>query len=442
MDTIININNIFQSSLNITAPQILPLPSAGNYHRHVMDSLPLELWLQTCHNLGDQDLRLVSHKLADIAATVLFHNITLFPTTKSFEKADNFLAYQHLNKHVRTLTYSGDTLPDAHPKGRPFQPCFETWKKDYLKPGVLVPNTDSPEFLKHFTEDYLQDAYANYCIEIEYQRSFRSLIGGMGTALLKDAFRLCNITAIEFKRSQSRKVSQGTPLNLSDLTSFQRRTLMNRGSRIRADQSKRYFRSLLDAACAEADNIGSFTVKGLQLHNFGGFGKAVISRIKHLDMNFYYDSEVQGTQIEWLAQSIALADNLQTLALSFEYRPPGVLNTDSNYLAGLGRPPKLPQLLRYRSHWPHLHTLKLDNFSSEADDFQVLLVAHRWSLRYIDVDLREIDWASWSELLRFIKYQLPQIEGNFSGKTMETGQMVSMACDLEYARFHGPSSIR
>ena len=316
-------------------------------------------------------------------------------------------------------------------------PSYEEWQDRCLTVGLPIVDTAFESFRNHFTQVEPESAYWEYCNEIKSQRELRNS-AGREHELLTNAFdAFPKIKAIEFAAHNPSLECQDKPLEPWSLNKFARKTLMDRGPYSFHSHSGRQFRNMLVPAQSTAVNLEAITATGLNLRRvelepaiMGEMNRAA-AHTTRLRLGIEYSDVTYNKNIEWLARFIASAGKLCTMDLSFYSfpAPSSIVSFENDDRNGMFWPVNFAHLLRFRTHWPHLHTLRLDGLSAHENDFHGFLANHRENMRsleFSDIMLKANAGGSsccipgsWVTVDSFMHFTIPLLRQKLKGLPYE-----------------------
>jgi hypothetical protein len=130
----------------------------------------------------------------------------------------------------------------------------------------------------------------------------------------------------------------------------------------------------------------------------------------HLGIRYVVMSNPNTKNLDWLARMLEAARNVQTVDLSFKS---SFLGGSCGYRYGnarFGWHLSLSQLLRSGTHWPQLHALRLLGLSVGQKTLQNLLLTHKDTLRFLELDHIKITVCMGVSLDRFLQDTLPSVD--------------------------------
>jgi len=390
----------------------------------IMETLPLEVSVYIYQELPRSDLknvRLVNRKQNTFAEAVLFHTILVLPVTCSFARAYQIILRDHLAQYIRKLVYCGD-ISSISSDDRVHQgmvPRFRTWCQKCRAVGLPMVVHAVQELPNNLTRRDHRAARQGHHREIQTQRKLYTS-RGLELQLFRIALAsLPKLKAIEFGLSARVDDCRQGHLDQWLLSAAAHHTFMGRRLYRQAPHQSGFpSANLLAATQVATTELESIIVTKLDLSPLqlepaihGLMTKAVM-RTTHLHLGIRYVkmSNPNTEKLDWLARMLEAARNLQTLDLSFKF---SFLGGSCGYRYGnanFGWHMSLSQLLRFGTHWPQLHALRLLGLSVGQKTLQNLLLKHKNTLWFLELDHIRLTVCMGVSLHRFLQDALPSVD--------------------------------
>ncbi len=386
-----------------------------------METLPLEVSVYIYQELPTSDLknvRLVNRKQSTFAEAVLFHTILVLPVTCSFARAYQIIQRDHLAQYIRKLVYCGDISSDDRVH-QGMVPRFRTWCQKCRAVGLPMVVHAVQELPNNLTR---RDHRVARRVPQRDIRPQRRLYTGRGLEL--QLFRIAlaslpKLKAVEFGLSARVDDCRQGHLDQLMLSAAAHCTFMGRGlDRQASHRSEFPSANLLAATQVATTELESFIVTKLDLSPLqldpaiiGPMTNAIMrTTCLHLGIRYVVMSNPNTKNLDWLARMLEAAKNLQTVDLSFKS---SFLGGSCGYRYGnaiFGWHLSLSQLLRSGTHWPQLHALRLLGLSIGQKTLQNLLLKHKDTLQFLELDHIRLTVCMGVSLDRFLQDTLPSVD--------------------------------